>query len=152
MPRKPNATSPNANTAGASMMASSPFWLTKYDAPMRVTTITPIQNALKLPAVRPDRMLSEAPPSRDDATTSFTWADSVEVNTLMSSGMIAPASVPHEMMSESFHQSVPSPSVGMSRYETMKVAAIEMNEVSHTSTVSGVSKLNAGALPILPFW
>jgi hypothetical protein len=41
--------------------------------------------------------------------------DSVEVKTLTSSGMIAPASVPQVMMVESFHHSVPSPSVGMSR-------------------------------------
>src|SRR5687767_13249459 len=100
--------------------------LTRKEAPMRVTTTTPIQNALKLPAVSPDRMLSDAPPSRDEVTTSLTWADSVEVKTLMSSGMIAPASVPHEMITESFHHSVPSPSSGMRRYETRNVAATEM--------------------------
>ena len=35
---------------------------------------------------RPARMLREAPPSRDEATTSFTCDDSVEVNTLTNSG------------------------------------------------------------------
>ena len=64
-------------------------------------------------------MLSDAPPSRAEVTTSFTCPDSVEVKILTSSGMIAPASVPQVMTVESFHQSVPSPSVGMSRYETM---------------------------------
>ena len=45
-------------------------------------------------------------------TTSRTCADSVDVKTLTSSGMIAPASVPHVMIVESFHQSVvPSPEV-----------------------------------------
>ena len=50
-------------------------------------------------------MFSEAPPSREAVTTSRTWRDSVEVKTLTSSGMIAPASVPQVMMVESFHQS-----------------------------------------------
>ena len=59
-------------------------------------------------------MLSDAPPSRDEVTTSRTWRDSVDVNTLTSSGMIAPASVPQVMIVESFHQSVPSPRSGMS--------------------------------------
>ena len=60
-------------------------------------------------------MSSDAPPSRADVTTSFTCADVVEVNTFTSSGMMAPASVPHVMTVESFHQSVPSPSSGISR-------------------------------------
>ena len=63
-------------------------------------------------------MLSDAPPSREAVTTSRTWPDSVEVKTLTTSGMIAPASVPQVMMVESFHQSVPSPRSGISRYET----------------------------------
>jgi K(+)-stimulated pyrophosphate-energized sodium pump len=45
--------------------------------------------------------------------------DSVDVNTLTSSGIMAPASVPHVMTVESFHQSVPSPRSGTSRNETM---------------------------------
>ncbi len=69
----------------------------------------PIQKALKFPAVRPARTLSEAPPSREAVTTSRTWADSVEVNTFTSSGMTAPASVPQVMMRDSFHHSVRSP-------------------------------------------
>ena len=63
-------------------------------------------------------MLRDDPPSSDDVTTSSTWADSVEVKTLTSSGMIAPASVPQVMMVASFHQSVVSwagPSEGMMR-------------------------------------
>jgi len=76
----------------------------------------PIQKALKFPAVRPERTLSEAPPSRDAVTTSRTCALSVEVKTFTTSGITAPASVPQVMMSESFHQSVGSPPMfGMSR-------------------------------------
>ena len=63
-------------------------------------------------------MLSDAPPSRDDVTTSRTCADSVDVKTLTSSGMIAPASVPHVMIVDSFHHSVVSPArSGISRYD-----------------------------------
>ena len=72
--------------------------------------LRPSQYAEKLPATKPERMLSDAPPSRDDLTTSCTCREFVEVNTLTSSGMTAPASVPHEMIDASFHQSVPSPS------------------------------------------
>ncbi len=57
-------------------------------------------------------MLSEAPPSRDEMTTSFTCPDSVDVNTFTSSGMIAPASVPQVMTVDSFHHSEPSPRSG----------------------------------------
>ena len=68
---------------------------------------------------QPDRMFSDAPPSRDDVTTSRTCADSVEVKIFTSSGMIAPASVPQVMMVDSFHQSVASPPMfGISRYDT----------------------------------
>src|SRR4029077_7098510 len=102
--------------------------------------LNPSQYALKFPATKPERMLREGPPSRDDVTTSFTWPDSVDVNTFTSSGMSAPATVPHVMMVESFHQSVPSPRSAMSRYETTYVMATEMIEVSQTSDVSGASK------------
>src|SRR5215475_2388828 len=97
--------------------------------------------------MRPERMLSEAPPSRDEVTTSRTCADSVDVNTLTSSGMIAPASVPHVMTVESFHQSVPSPSPGISSQDTMYVSATETIDVSQTRLVSGTSKFIRVALP-----
>jgi hypothetical protein len=65
--------------------------------------------------MRPDSTFSDAPPSRDAVTTSRTWADSVDVKTLTTSGMIAPARVPHVMIVDSFHHSVGSPfSVGIS--------------------------------------
>ena len=54
----------------------------------------------------------------------------------MTSGMMAPASVPQVMMVESFHQSESSPTGprrGISRYETTKVTPTETSEVSHTS-------------------
>src|SRR2546430_6163413 len=106
---------------------------------MSDTMLRPSQNALKLPATKPERMLSDAPPSRDEVTTSFTWLDSTDVKTLTSSGMMAPASVPHVMMMPSFHHSVPSPRSGINIRETTKVKMTEMIEVSHTSDVSGAS-------------
>src|SRR5450759_1099653 len=113
---------------------------------MRATMLMPSQNAEKLPATRPDRMLSDAPPSSVDVTTSRTCRDSVDVNTFTSSGMTAPASVPHEMMVASFHQSVGlPPSSGMIALETMNVRTMEMIEVSHTSDVSGASKFMTAA-------
>src|SRR5438270_10350079 len=85
-------------------------------------------------------MFSEAPPSSDEVTTSATCRDSTEVKTLTSSGMMAPARVPQEMMMESFHQSDPSPRLGMISLETMKVRIMETIEVIQTSEVSGASK------------
>src|SRR5437899_2189189 len=97
--------------------------------------------------MKPERMFSDAPPSRDAMTTSLTWRDSVEVKTFTSSGMIAPASVPQVMIVESFHHMVGSPPrVGMRNHDTTYVRKIEMTEVSHTSVVSGVSKLKRSAL------
>ena len=79
--------------------------------------LRPSQYALKLPATSPARMFSDAPPSREDDTTSRTCADSVDVKIFTSSGMIAPASVPQVMTVDSFHHIVPSPRSGISRYE-----------------------------------
>src|SRR5256885_6157979 len=106
---------------------------------MRIMMAIPSQYALKLPATNPDRMFSEAPPSRDEVTTSRTCADSVEVNTFTNSGMMAPAKVPQVMMHESFHQSEPSPSSGMRALDTMKVSTTLTPEVIHTKVVSGCS-------------
>src|SRR5919106_932804 len=98
--------------------------------------LKPSQNALKLPATNPERMFSDAPPSRDEATTSLTWADSTDVKILTTSGMMAPASVPHVMIVASFHQSVPSPRSRMSTFETTYVRTTDTIDVSHTSDVS----------------
>ncbi len=71
-----------------------------------------------MPATNPDRMFSDAPPSRDDVTTSLTWLDSVEVKIFTSSGMMAPASVPQVMTVDSFHhRSRLPPRSGISSYE-----------------------------------
>src|SRR5712664_285160 len=103
--------------------------------------LIPSQYAEKFPATRPERILSEGPPSREDVTISLTCRDSVEVNTFTSSGMIAPASVPHEIMVASFHHWVGSPaSVGIVSLETINVITTETIDVIHTKEVSGASK------------
>src|SRR4051794_33705807 len=143
MPRNPNATRPNAKTAGAIMSADPPAGnvvLTPYAIAIRNMIVMPSQYALKLPATKPERMLSDAPPCRDDVTTSRVCAESTDVNTFTNSGMIAPASVPHEMIVDSFHHIDGSPPRrGMSRYDTRYVSATETSDVSHTSEVSGCS-------------
>src|ERR1051326_2634744 len=96
--------------------------------------------------MKPARMLSDAPPSRDAVTISRTWRDSVDVNTFTSSGMIAPASVPQVMIAESFHHIVTSPlRLGMSSFDARNVRPMETIDVSQTSDVSGCSKLNESA-------
>ena len=116
MPRKPKATRPKAKTAGAIMIPPGKRLVIHAAMPMRIVMASPIQYALKFPAMNPERMSSDAPPSRAEVMISRTWRDSVDVKTFTSSGMIAPASVPHVMMLESFHHIVVSPlSVGMSR-------------------------------------
>src|ERR1700731_3897791 len=93
-------------------------------------------------------MLSDAPPSSEDVTTSFTCEELIRVKTLTSSGMIAPASVPQEMIDPSFHQRVESPPrVGIISLDTMNVRMMETIEVIHTSDVSGVSKFMWSELP-----
>src|SRR3954471_3532869 len=112
IPRKPNATRPNANTAGAIMSEPAPVGnvvLTPYPIAIRPMMVMPSQYALKLPATSPERMFSDAPPWREDVTTSRVCAESTEVNTFTNSGMIAPASVPQVMMLDSFHHIDESP-------------------------------------------
>src|SRR5215831_9632705 len=95
-------------------------------------------------------MFSDDPPSSDEVTTSFTWEDSTEVKTFTSSGMIAPASVPQEMMVESFHHSEASPPrSGMINREMTKVKTMETMEVIQTREVSGASKFISSELPYL---
>ena len=76
---------------------------------MRATIARPSQYAEKFPATRPEKIPSDAPPSLDEVTTSFTWRESTEVKTLTNSGISAPASVPQEMIDASFHHCVVSP-------------------------------------------
>src|SRR5258706_3866069 len=101
---------------------------------MAITTIIviPNQNALKFPATNPERMFRDAPPSREEVTISRTCRDPVEVNTFTNSGIIAPASVPQVITSDSFHHSVRSaPIVGITNRDARDVSATDTIDVSH---------------------
>src|SRR5438132_5356842 len=120
--------------------------------PIKVRIASPSQYALKLPATRPDNILSEAPPSREEVTTSFTCRDFVDVKIFTNSGMIAPASVPQVMTAESFHHRVVSPAIsGIRILERMKVSATDTIDVSQTRDVSGASKFILAAFSYLVF-
>src|SRR3954468_9643137 len=139
MPRNPNATSPNANTAGAIIRVPKPVVLIRNPIAISAMIDMPSQYALKFPATKPDRMLSDAPPSRDEVTTSCTWADFTEVNTFTSSGMIAPASVPQVITAESFHQRLPAPGLGSGMRGNTNVSPPGPSHARQTSDVSGAS-------------
>src|SRR5215204_1272521 len=64
----------------------------------------PFQKALKFPATMPDRIVSDAPPSRDAVTISWTCLEWDDVKTLVNSGISTAASVPQLMMVASCHQ------------------------------------------------
>src|SRR6185436_7709149 len=109
----------------------------------------PVQNAEKLPATRPERMLSEAPPCRDEVTTSLVWRLSVDVKIFVNSGISAPAIVPSEMMVESTHHRS-GPAAGWwarRRLLATYVTMIDTMEVIQTRLVSGCSRLKSFALP-----
>src|SRR6267142_6506171 len=133
IPRNPNATSPNANTAGASIRLPRPVVLRPKAMAISAIITIPNQNALKLPATKPYRLFSEGSPSRDDVTISRTCREPVEVNTFTNSGIIAPASVPHVITSDSFHHNVGSPPMaGIRSRDATNVSATETSEVSQT--------------------
>src|SRR6185503_13632159 len=64
---------------------------------------SPIQNAEKFPATKPDRMFSDAPPCLEQLVTSRTWREVVLTNTLVNSGITAPATVPQLIIIDSTH-------------------------------------------------
>src|SRR5689334_4827109 len=98
----------------------------------------PIQNAEKLPATKPDRMFSDAPPCLEQLVTSRTCREVVLTKTFVNSGINAPATVPQLMMTESTHHksacalpvaSTKSPS---NTLLATKVIAIDTAEVIQT--------------------
>src|SRR6516164_11839724 len=129
MPSRPNATRPNANTAGCCMNCSRPLCEKKYATNNSTASVSAFQNTEKLPATMPERMLSEAPPSLLAATTSATWRECALVNTFVNSGITAAASVPHEMMIESVAHRLP-PSGASSHLDTANVTTID--RIEHT--------------------
>src|SRR6266699_5300242 len=107
---------------------------------------SPIQNADMLPATKPERMFSDAPPCREQLVTSRTCRELVLTNILVNSGITAPAKVPQLMITESTHQksgwTAPAASLKPPSRTLLakKVIAIETAEVIQTRCVSGASK------------
>src|SRR5580658_5206835 len=107
---------------------------------------SPIQKAEKLPATKPDRMLSEAPPCLEQLVTSLTWRELVLTKTLVNSGITAPAMVPQLMMTDNTHHksvcATPAPSLKSPSNSLLatKVTAMDTAEVIHTKWVKGASK------------
>src|SRR6185436_14787633 len=102
----------------------------------------PIQNVEKLPATKPDRMFSDAPPCLEQLVTSRTCLQVVLTKIFVNSGINAPATVPQLMMTESTHQrfgwaapaaSLKSPSITLL---AMNVIAMDTAEVIQTRWVS----------------
>src|SRR5215467_4108481 len=118
IPRKPKATRPKAKTGAASIMSGGNPVLTMYPIPIKTRIARPSLYALKLPAMNPDKIFNEAPPSREDVTTSRTCRESVDVKTFTNSGITAPASVPHVTIEDNFHHIEESPpSCGIRMYD-----------------------------------
>src|SRR5260221_8256517 len=110
MPRNPKATRPKAKmgpakTNLAGMIDIKAAWVEICHAPNINTMMTrPIQNADMLPATKPERMFSDAPPCLEQLVTSRTCLEFVLTNTFVNSGINAPATVPQLIIIESTHQ------------------------------------------------
>src|SRR6185312_3317223 len=108
----------------------------------------PFQKALKLPATMPDRIVNEAPPSRDAVTISCTCFECELVKTLVNSGISTAASVPQLMIVASCHHnsgSAVSPTFrSLMSSQLMKYEVVMQRiEAIQISRVSGCSKSNS---------
>src|SRR6266545_4946819 len=167
MQRKPNATRPKAKIEAGTMWEgvspmtfwSSP-WLTKKAPAIRPAMSRPFQKALKLPATNPERMVSDAPPSRDAVTISCTCLEWELVKILVNSGISTAARVPQLMMTASCHQrfgrnsvtSLPSTNRTMEKSPMSSLLMrndVEMHRIDaiQIKRVNGSSKLNS-VLPL----
>src|ERR1035438_10274551 len=105
----------------------------------------PIQKADMLPATKPERMFSEAPPCFEQFVTSLTCRELVLTKILVNSGIKAPATVPQLIMTESTHHKAGCgpEAVWKSPNKTLlaaNVSRMDTPEVTHTRWVSGASK------------
>src|SRR5579862_9059401 len=110
---------------------------------------SPIQNAQKLPATKPDRMFNDAPPWPEALTTSRTCREVVLTKILVNSMINAPARMPQDMMPDSTHHrfgsgtpaaSWKSPSNSLL---ATKVTIMERMDVNQTRSVRGDSQLKS---------
>src|SRR5262245_33604778 len=115
---------------------------------MRLMINIPFQNALKLPATIPLRIVSDVPPSRDAVTISCTCLEWELVNILVNSGMSTAANVPQLMIVASCHQRLLRtcpPTVRSRMSSQLMPNDVEMHKADaiQISKVSGASKLNS---------
>src|SRR5262245_38467123 len=108
----------------------------------------PIQKALKLPATMPERIVSDAPPSREAVTISCTCLEWELVKILVSSGMSTAARVPQLMIVASCHQRSGSawpPTLRSLRSSQLMPNDVEMHrmEAIQMRRVNGCSKSNS---------
>src|SRR5436305_13250083 len=108
------------------------------------------QNALKLPATRPERIVRDAPPSREAVTISATCLECELVKTLVNSGISTAASVPQLMIEASWNhnwcQNGASATGFMSRISSQLMRyEVEMHRIEaiQSSRVSGARKLKS---------
>src|SRR5665811_1253763 len=101
----------------------------------------PFQKALKLPATRPERIVSDAPPSREAVTISCTCLEWELVKTLVNSGISTAARVPQLMMIASFHHR-PLPMSPMRSQLMKKEVEMHRIEAIQMRRVRGSSKSN----------
>src|SRR6516225_2200472 len=101
----------------------------------------PFQKALKLPATRPDRIVSDEPPSREAVTISCTCLECELVKTLVNSGISTAANVPQLIIVASWNHNHPW-SADRSRIKSQlmpydvvmhRIEAIQMSRVSGSS-------------------
>ena len=110
IPKKPNATKPNANTDEYDIISAGMYVLAKYAIAIKNTITAPIQKPEKLPATKPERIVNEAPPSLDAVTTSSVCFALGLVNIFVASGINAAPKVPQEMMIARINHKLPNPS------------------------------------------
>src|SRR5438270_9822948 len=120
----------------------------------------PFQKALKLPATIPERIVSDAPPSREAVTISWTCLECELVNTLVNSGMSTAASVPQLMIVANCHHNwsraldTTTTSTNLSTCRSLISSQliryeVEMHRIDaiQIRRVSGASKLNSFSPP-----
>ena len=103
--------------------------------------IAPIQKPEKLPDTIPDKMVKDAPPSREAVTTSFVCFAFGLVKIFVISGIKAAPRVPQEIIKDKMNHKLFSmpPS---SHLLTENVIIIDKTDVNQTRFVSGTSKSN----------
>src|SRR3990167_8483071 len=103
----------------------------------------PFQNAENEPATMPERIVNEAPPSREAVTISCTCLEWEEVKILVNSGIRKAPMVPQAMIEASFHQSVGSERSPTRRYDIPYEVEIQSTVAIMMRRVRGSSKLNS---------